>query len=404
MAAIEPAQQQLRVISSEERFVRTQFSKHYSSRGADDVPRISEREFGFGSWEKKIESRHFSFQNIADLNAHLARNAPFYVSVSTAYYKYPEGRPMGRKDWLGAEIVFDLDADHLGLPCFEQHGKEWVCDACLSAVKHETIRLIEDFLVPDFGLKSEELLTNFSGNRGYHVHVLSKAFESLDARARRELTDYVTGTGLDHTAFFYEKTGKRVGPKPSDGGWGARIASSFLKTLSEKKLCEDLRFLKTDAKKIYKIEENEREQKKDGIERSFRSVTQSVNEGSWDWLQIKNADQVFDSLVQRSRVQLSDPIDQNVTADATKLIRLPGSIHGGSGLVAASLKNLGDYDPLKQALGHYGSGVVRVHVKKSPTFRIGEQTFGPFEKQNADLPLQAAIYLLCKKAATLGSG
>ena len=69
------------------------------------------REFGFGGWEKKIEFRHMAFRSAEDLRMALVRDRPLYVSASSAYYEYPDARPMPRKHWLGADLVFDLDVD-----------------------------------------------------------------------------------------------------------------------------------------------------------------------------------------------------------------------------------------------------------------------------------------------------
>ena len=48
----------------------------------------------------------------------------------------------------------------------------------------------------DFGFSADELHVFFSGHRGYHVHVEDEAVRSLDAMARKEIVDYVTGLGL----------------------------------------------------------------------------------------------------------------------------------------------------------------------------------------------------------------
>ena len=51
-------------------------------------------------------------------------------------------------------------------------------------------------LEKDFGFAANELHVFFSGHRGYHVHVEDEAVRSLDALARKEIVDYVTGLGL----------------------------------------------------------------------------------------------------------------------------------------------------------------------------------------------------------------
>ena len=48
----------------------------------------------------------------------------------------------------------------------------------------------------DFGFSQDELHVFFSGHRGYHVHIENDAVRSLDAMARKEIVDYVTGLGI----------------------------------------------------------------------------------------------------------------------------------------------------------------------------------------------------------------
>ena len=57
----------------------------------------------------------------------------------------------------------------------------------------------------DFGFSLNELHVFFSGHRGYHVHVEDEAVRSLDAMARKEIVDYVTGLGIKQ----FEKKSKK---------------------------------------------------------------------------------------------------------------------------------------------------------------------------------------------------
>ena len=90
---------------------------------------------------------------------------------------------MPRKEWLGSELGFDIDANDVPTECKLIHGSGWLCDECLGAVKAETVKLAEDFLMGDFGFSEKEVEINFSGNRGYHVHVRRKGIMQLDAAA-----------------------------------------------------------------------------------------------------------------------------------------------------------------------------------------------------------------------------
>lgn len=153
--------------------------------------RTEQREYGVGDFETKIRFRHLEFKNPADLKKYLAEKAPPFISCSMAYYKNPSFRPMENKGWIGAELVFDIDANDMKLSCQAEHGSSWVCENCLKSVKEEVVKLIEEFLVPDFGFSKKEISINFSGNRGYHVHVNKESVLSLSGDARKQITEYM---------------------------------------------------------------------------------------------------------------------------------------------------------------------------------------------------------------------
>jgi len=141
--------------------------------------------------------RHISFDDVGQLRRYLVDYAPAHTYFSAAYYEAPRAA-MENKGWQGADLVFDIDADHFDLPCQRIHDKwtcrtcgmegtghppekcpgcekaafieeGWLCGQCLEAAKYEAQKLL-DILIQDFGFsQSEELSVNFSGNRGYHV-------------------------------------------------------------------------------------------------------------------------------------------------------------------------------------------------------------------------------------------
>ncbi|EQD72117.1 DNA primase small subunit, partial [mine drainage metagenome] len=103
----------------------------------------------------------------------------------------PPEPTMAGKEWMGAELIFDLDADHLrGAEALDYAGQ-------LALVKTRLLDLVDDFLIRDFGIDPAELAFVFSGGRGYHVHVRDPRFLPLTSPERRELVDYVQGTGFD---------------------------------------------------------------------------------------------------------------------------------------------------------------------------------------------------------------
>ncbi|HIE15131.1 TPA: hypothetical protein EYP70_07655, partial [Candidatus Bathyarchaeota archaeon] len=188
---------------TKENFIRDKFREFYE-RESDRIEAptsIEMREFGFLLFGEKIMIRHKSFTEIKDLRRFLREIVPMHVYYSAAYYSAPE-EPMERKGWIGADLYFDIDADHIPTPCRKLHDlwrchkcgfqgkgtppnrcpvcgnqnfdtKTWSCEVCLEAARRETIKLIE-FLMSDFGFSEEEVNVSFSGHRGYHVHIESE--------------------------------------------------------------------------------------------------------------------------------------------------------------------------------------------------------------------------------------
>ena len=69
------------------------------------------------------------------------------------------------KGWLGADLIFDLDGDHL----------PGVSDAdfpsMIALIQEQAWSLWNDFLEPEFDMKREFAQFTFSGHRGFHIHV-----------------------------------------------------------------------------------------------------------------------------------------------------------------------------------------------------------------------------------------
>ncbi|MBI4399367.1 DNA primase catalytic subunit PriS [Candidatus Micrarchaeota archaeon] len=364
----------------EQNYIRQKFQEYYQKNPIEWPPEVSRREFGFGSWEKKIESRHSRFSDYTELKNYLVRNTPFFISYSTAYYEFPDARPMERKNWLKADLVFDLDADQLKLSCLATHTKDFPCDNCLEKIKLEAIKLVEEFLVTDLGFSKDDITINFSGNRGYHVHVFDKKIQKLNADARRELIDYVCGTGLNFDSLFYLNENRLLGPKTNDGGWSGKVANHVINLVRSGS--------PTLPAKLRKNEEIK------------NKVITGIANGNWDVVAIPKKQELWKNLLGGVGVALGDKIDQNVTGDVSKLIRLANSLHGETGLIAKIVKDINNFDPLKHATA-FGNQEVKVEISNAPKFRIGDQYYGPYNNNTTSLPEVAAIYLICKKRAKL---
>ncbi len=362
--------------------------------------------------------RHKGFETEEALNRSLSVVAPSDAYYSSAFYEHPEAE-MSKKDWLGADLVFDIDADHIPTPCGKIHdswacrncnfegkgpppercpkcGKEkfnskaWMCDSCLEFAKAETIKLV-DMLMQDFGFSESEIKAYFSGNRGYHVHVESKTVLSLDSMARKEIVDHIIGLGFE-TEFHKLTEGNRVVARPEMPSWRGRIAKGLHLILSMVTL-EELEAAGLKRGKARYFDDNRKE-----------LLSHLSDKG---WLGIKEiGSETWKRIIQLIVHQQSAKIDTVVTTDVNRLIRLPGSLHGKTGFmkVEAPLSGFEGFDPLKKGVV-FKTGQVVVDIVEAPEFRIGETQFGPFKRAlGAELPIAAALFLVCKGAAQVVNG
>jgi DNA primase small subunit len=364
--------------------------RDYYRRAVIDVDHVDKREFAYGTFESKIKVRHLSFGSIRELSRYLVDNAPPYLSYSSAYYEFPAGRPMEKKNWRGSELVFDLDATDMDIPCKKEHSKGWICKICLEAVKGEAIKLIEDFLIPDFGFSESEMIINFSGNRGYHIHINKEDVLGLDKNERKQISDYISGNGIDSEEIFPDsgKRGKRlIGPRPEEKGWPGKIAKNFVSKLNKgPEAMQALGMSKQMAEKLYK-------------NRSL--VEMGIRSGNWDMISIKNKSEFWKDVLKKEAVIQSDRIDGNVTNDTSHLIRLPNTIHGETGLIAkkvGSLSELHKFDPMKDAIA-FEKGELRVCANAEHELEIKGEVFGPYRGEEVVLPVYAATYLYLKGLA-----
>jgi len=400
-------------------FIRDKFAEFYEENASKIKPpsSLSQREFGFFTFKENIVIRHKGFATADALRAFIRQIVPSHAYYSAAYYEMPEEK-MDKKGWLGADLYFDIDADHIPTKCRKIHdtwicrecgfqgkgmvpeecpscgGKKfeeqkWPCEVCLESARYEAIKLL-DFLTEDFGFSPHEIEVSFSGHRGYHIHVENEEIRKLDSVARKEIVDYITGVGLEpiyHGLQGDARSSVVSGPNLDETGWRGRIARGtheFLLSATREDL-EDMNLSKKVVEEILS--------KRNEILMSWKK------KGPWSLIKGVNV-KIWSKIVRKAIESQSARIDTVVTTDIHRLIRLPNTLHGKTGWLKISFpaEELESFDPLSSAIA-FKRGEATIYVKESPKFRIGEETFGPFKNEKAELPMAAAMFLLCKGVA-----
>lgn len=350
-------------------FIKSRLREYYSRRGIVAPPDIERREFGFGN-DKKIDIRHFAFKNEAELKDYFVENVPLYASFSSAHYEFPAARPMAKKNRLGADLIFEFDAEckHNTLTCVQ----------CLDGVRAETQRLMDEFLIPDFGLDRKEIFVTFSGARGYHIHVRDEKVRGISAFGRREIADYLQANDIDFNIVMRSAT-------PASGGWPgrfSRLLTDFIKNADEKNLLERRITKKT----------------RQNILENRDAILRNMQRGNYD--AFKGADRVLEKIVSKKIIHLSAAVDQSVTLDISRLIRLPSTIHGGSSLLCTYVHDLDKFNPFRDAVVFYNPPAEIRFLQDVAPFVLRDQEFGPYKKeQEAALPEYAAMFAVCKGVA-----
>ena len=105
-------------------------------------------------------------------------------------------------------------------------------------------------------------------------------------------------------------------------------------------------------------------------------------------------------VVQQVIDEISVKIDTVVTTDIHRLIRIGGTLNSKTGMkvVKIPLDRVKSFDPFRDAVAIEGERV-KVYVEEAPKFSLGDQEFGPYVKSKVELPIEAALLLVCKERA-----
>lgn len=455
--------------------LRKRFGDYYRNASLVLPTDFTRREWGFIFFDELPEvvmRRHKAFSGEDETLEYLRAMVPAHVYHSAAYYQFPGAATMKEKQWQGADLIFDLDADHLPM-------KARSYAEMLSNVKTETKKLL-DFLLEDFGFSQDNTSIVFSGGRGYHIHVRDPKVLSLESAERREIVDYVSGTGLtvgflfksaEHKVYDSGKFRKKEleSPRkinsfdevPGGFGWGKRISRyiiQFLEAISikdeteaENEIIGLIKHYKSSLVSAYKVPEDiktrivnmKNENRKIGLQKMAGEVGISTNivrdilimNDLWDFRSeaisklkdlreiaqnpeaMENIENkgiigdsyIFDAIVQKAIEENSINLgsahtDEPVTADVKRLIRMPTSLHGGSGMrvVPLTLDGFEKFEPLNDAVV-FSEKETKIEIlsplkPQNSCVEMKGKSFTVTEGINT-LPEYAAIYLMCRGAA-----
>jgi DNA primase small subunit len=325
-------------------YLRRRFSAYYGATTLDLPPAAGSREWGYIPWRAGGTTmiRHRALVDLGDLGTFLSDEAPRHVYFSAAEYRDPGADTMDEKGWQAADLVFDLDGDHL-----DGVDESTPYPEMLAACKDALSRLL-DLLTDDLGFPPADLQVVFSGGRGYHVHVRDDRVRSLDSSARREIVDYLRAVDLDVDGLVRTASARGTTRRmlKTEGGWGRRTHRrllSFVERLGELDDADAVARL-TDLDGIG-------EKRARTILGAFESTPEAVRTGNLE-AGGPGVRTLVEALATDVVREETAPIDEPVTTDVRRLIRCPGSLHGGTGLVVRRIPvdAVDAFDPLVDAV------------------------------------------------------
>ncbi len=392
--------------------LREAFRRYYRSYSSlVFVPEIERREFMFMDFQGTVK-RHMTIRNIDELRFKLENEVPLHSYYSVAIYEDPGAKDMGSKGLKSAELLFDIDADLLEVPCRREHDHwrcencekkgdwptpekcpncgskriktfKWICQVCLEAAKREAFKLM-DMLSSDLGIKQERILVAYTGNRGYHIRVRDEKAMNLDKVGRREIADHLSGHGLEPMTLIEPKGGISF-PRIDEGGWRGRFSRLLLSVV--------------DGNPPEWVDE-----KTASYIKSIPRLKKAILEGKRLFGIGSKAVRMLRNLVMKMRDKMGIRIDVEVTSDPHRFTRIPNSLHGKSGLRAVTLTppELEFFNPLAMAIGLKGGNLKVKIVEPVPEFELGGTKFGPYDEgSEMRLPIEAATFIVLKERGVL---
>ena len=175
------------------------------------------------------------------------------------------------------------------------------------------------------------------------------------------------------------------GPRPDEGGYRGRFANITLHTLKD-----DPGFIHRSLKQ----------------EKVREVFAKGIMEGNWSASPFKKNAELVERLAPLAKALPVGSVDTDagVTQDLSKLIRVPDSIHGDTGLIAKTFDPgaIDSFQPLRDALLPSAQSLKVRFVEDVPELPLKGEAMGPFRKdEQKELDLALAAFYVLKGSATL---
>lgn len=394
-------------------YLSGRFRDYFRKEDLTLPPEAEKREWGhipFTDDGKTFMKRHQSLGEMGGLDGFASRESPRHFYFSSSKYTDPSIPNMNEKGWTSADLIFDIDADHLS--GVDEDATPY--DEMLEEGKQMLLKLVA-VLRDDFGFEDLEIV--FSGGRGYHVHVRDDGVQELDRAARNEIVDYLTGTNIDFETIttqypFGIPMKQHNGVFPQSGGWGDKYRHRLLETFDS--IREDIvEIFESHSEdetvtKATKLLKDKYGVSNIGTERTRMLILVFTDDERYAELRMGNlavtppirilAKQLLEQTLENDHLEIDEP----VTTDTNRLIRVPGSLHGGSGLRVTSLDfdSIDSFEPLVDAVPEvYKEHEVKIEVRESEVTSLVGGEKRVLEEGEHTVPEYVAIHLMCREVA-----
>lgn len=345
-----------------------------------EIREIALREFAYMDFND-VMHRHIAIKE-EDFENWVVEKIPRDFYHSSGYYLFPD-KPMDNKMWIKGEVIFDIDIDHI-TAC--NPTKIWICTNCdevyfnstkeceichgsinevlilneYSCIKaKDELKKLVNLLNSDLGIDMSKFARiYFSGSRGFHVHVFDPSFMELGQRERVEIKDYITYEMFDIT-YIRSITAKAIVE-----------LKKIMEKMTESEVIDD----KIRSKIIDLINKGKVSELK-GIFRRRKRLREYVN------------------ILLRQKLGVC--VDSIVTVDLSRLIRVPYSLHGKTGLIKKRIEidKIDEFYPFSDAVYNTGEKA-KVFVKYLPNILWLDREYEETFKSYVEVPMSLAIYLV----------